>query len=417
MRLIARFLRRLRRQAGLTIVESMVAGLVLATGIGGGYSVFITSASTEADAERHAIGTQQAERAVEEMRGLDYEDLKLTQAPATPSGASDPNSAVEGTQLRAKPDLLEDLVLPGDDSPGDPSITPFETFQLDASNSPVTVDVYRFVSWRDEECPAIDLTELKDEADDVRDQLGTVNQQLELLGASSGELDDLVTDTNAALARRPLVAGLLSSLTSTLSPVVPGANELNAAVDQIRGPLADLEGPIEQLADSNLSGTADLCDLDTKTLRRLRNLRTVKLLVTELSDPLNDVRASVAAIDAKVHQIATASLLTLPTVVTTNLLTMPALNVDFANDRGEVLDALQTLKEDLTWGDDDLGEIAQEMSTELIAAIESLLNTENTTHNTKRLTVAVVLKTSKGSKPPVWVSSVVTDPDDGLLPE
>jgi hypothetical protein len=52
----------------------------------------------------------------------------------------------------------------------------------------------------------------------------------------------------------------------------------------------------------------------------------------------------------------------------------------------------------------------------LTASLDEIDATDHT-HNTKRLTVAVVLTPRNGSGPgkPVWATSVVSDPDEGLL--
>ena len=355
---------RARDERGFTLVESAVAGALIVIGILGGISVFDSSRRESATGERQELATLQAQAELERVRDVPYAELGLDPASAQrwqASGApGDPTARVgSGTPgtFQAGPDQAEDLVFATADGAG---IDPQSSFSLDAGDSTLDFDVYRFVSWRDEECP-------------VADASGVL-----------GPLDGL-TDTTTSLLGTLLGTGsvlneLLGPLFGILDPVVGDRlRDAEATLVGIRSDLAGLVAALEAVDE------IDPCDADVATLQEAEEtLAPVNPLLTELDSRINAYRADCVELLGVVVSCPGSS-----SSLWTNL------NAAITN----VQDAdLETALADLA---DSLGELAA----------------ADHTHNTKRVTVAVVLEPQNGSGPmkPVWATSVVSDASEGLL--
>ena len=157
--------RRLTRDAqdGFTIVEVVVAMLVLTAASTATFVVFTSSKSTSLTAQRHEVAIAQAQKALESLRTLSYEQVGLTKAPAIANRLeSDPNrlgyyasatttDASSFTVRSGSPGVTERLVLPDSDSDGavDPDPTSFSV-----GGAGISGKVYRYVAWRPESCGA-----------------------------------------------------------------------------------------------------------------------------------------------------------------------------------------------------------------------------------------------------------------------
>ena len=78
--------KRLGSEAGFTLIETLVAIIVLTVGILGTATVFSSADSTTVDSELQQIATDQAEKAIEQVRSLDYSQIGHTTTPVLPAG-------------------------------------------------------------------------------------------------------------------------------------------------------------------------------------------------------------------------------------------------------------------------------------------------------------------------------------------
>ena len=129
---------------GLTVVEVIVAGVILTIGSLGVLGMVDTAGRNTFRVEQSQLVNNVLQREMEEIRELPYEEIGLSAPPAEGSGENDPSSRVlgaasytnrNGTGL--KPFVFDGSVVPGP-----------ESFQIED----VTGSIYRYVVWDD--CPA-----------------------------------------------------------------------------------------------------------------------------------------------------------------------------------------------------------------------------------------------------------------------
>ncbi len=355
---------RAREESGFTLIESLVGGILLVIGILGGISVFDSSRRESASGERQQIAALQAQTELERFRDVPYSELELdpnaAQAWTSSAGPGDPTARVvtgPPPGFRSGPSQTEDLAYAAASGAG---IDPQSTYPLAMGDATIDADVYRFVSWKDEECPVTDLS-------------GLVGPLEVLADTSATQLDSI-------LAGGSILNNLLGPLFGVLNPVV--RNRLNDARDEltaIQAALADLVAAIEALNE------IDPCDADVEALNELQDtLGPLNPMLTELNSRLNAYHAGclkVLGVIVSCPGSASALYANLNATIT-NLE-----SADYEAAFDELIDSL------------------------------GALNSADHTHNTKRLTVAVVLEPRNGSGPltPVWATSVVSNPTEGLL--
>jgi prepilin-type N-terminal cleavage/methylation domain-containing protein len=164
-------------EAGFTMIEVMIAALVVAVGIAGLLGSFAAVTKGGLSAQRHQQLLAYGQREIERLRTLDYgTQMGLTSLPvqtgdgnvagdATPNTPSSPTYYVSGTGLKImarysdKTSGLATGVSPNPepmDGPGDAKLTDArvnpgpESFSAGAT----TGKIYRYVTWRSEHCPA-----------------------------------------------------------------------------------------------------------------------------------------------------------------------------------------------------------------------------------------------------------------------
>lgn len=356
-------------QRGMTVVEVMVAAMILLIGIVPTVKVFDDSRDQNATGERHEIALFQAEQALEEMRGLPYNRLLLA------AGAVDPGASgrvtADGASLRVREDLTETLVYPGTE--GVPTtnawVEPVSGVTIGPSEAPVDLTIHRFVTWRDEECRVADLSGLG------IDLPATVQGILTpLIGSVTGLLNNLlgiISNSDIQLLRTRLTA-----LQNALNANLTGLNSALAGISELD--LCDLDltllEEVQQLSQLNLGITADdgLVPLLNGLEGELDNLLN-NLCLPLVGCPLSTVNGDVVAVNAKLDEIFGAG----------------SGSIQFNNYLTGLIEGLAAL-------DDDLAD---------------------TERNTKRITVAVTVEERSGAGPyePVWASSVVRDTSAGLL--
>lgn len=83
--------RRLREEGGMTIIEALVAALVLSVGIGGMLGAFNGASKLSLTAERRASVSHLAQREIERLQAVPYEELSMISAPVKSSEEADPD--------------------------------------------------------------------------------------------------------------------------------------------------------------------------------------------------------------------------------------------------------------------------------------------------------------------------------------
>ena len=364
-----------RDERGFTLIEALIAIFVLLAGLLSAVGVFSDSRDQNATGERHEIALIQAEEAMEEMRGIPYAKLMLDAGAVDPTGGARVIGA--GADFRVRPDLDEKLVYYNTEGKdiSDAWISPTSTVSVGPAEAPLEMTIYRFVSWRDEECRVVDLS-----------QLG-----LNLPGAITSATTPL---TNVVNSITGTLLNLLSGTNSTaLNALKTRLNGLNSAFQSNLSAISAAVGGITEL---------DLCDIDLTVLGQLQQLGKLTPALGVLSSRLTTLNATLNNLLGSLCLPLIGCVLANSSQNTTvnNAITSvnQQLNCMFGSNSGQTefnayLDGIRTGLENLAAG---LGD---------------------TKKNTKRITVAVVVEPRNGVGPyePVWASSVVRDPSAALL--
>jgi hypothetical protein len=355
-------LSRVREEDGFSLIEAAVAGSLLLIAIIGGIGVFDSSRRESATGERQQVAALHAQAEIERMRDVPYSDLGIDPAEGwQPSLApGDPTNRVAGTTnvtFRAGESLTEDMAFFSENGKG---IDPYSSSPIEVAGVPLDLNVYRFISWRDEECPVADLSGL------------------------TGSMEGL-TDTTTGLLGTLLGGGsvlnqLLGPLLGILNPVI------GSQLDELEATLGGVEDEVTELIDAvNGLEEVDPCDADVETLNEMEGtIGPLNPLLTQLDTRLGAYRAGC-------------------TVVLGVVVSCPGTGSALWTSLNSTITSIES-------GD------FQSQIADLTTALDEL-ELDDHTHNTKRVTVAVVLDPRTGSGPskPVWATSFVSDPDEGLL--
>ncbi len=365
---------RARREEGFTLVEALIAGVVLVVGLLATLTVFNGSRNQEASAERDQTAVALASSELESARSLGYSGIGMSAAPPT-SGEGAVLDRVIGSQFRIRADVdgdgeqnIENMILGG-------SLPPVSTgVQVGGEG----FSVYRFVTWRDEECPLLELDPLGGGLNNAFELLDT--RQEGLLGALDGVSNwPLLNNILVGATLRALVNPLLGGIDSRIVDVLD--QNIDPAIDSLQGVLEN---------------GVDLCDVDLAAIEDLaEEMEALQAAVTTLNVALNNL-------DSALDGILTLNVVGVVTSLT---------NLINGTINGLVNTAENALDHNTATATDDLLTAIQ--STQ--ATVESLA--VDTDQNTKRITIAVVPEDDRagvGPFQPVWTSTVVTDPDEGL---
>lgn len=136
-------MRSLRDESGMTIVEAMVAALLLAIGGMATLQVLDVSARTTYRAEQSQVVVNQLQRELEELRTLGYEEVAMTSLPTAVADANDPRRRISGGRFAVNRNLTRPAELVVDSANGtiDPAPLRFES-------GDVTGEIFRFVVWQ-----------------------------------------------------------------------------------------------------------------------------------------------------------------------------------------------------------------------------------------------------------------------------
>ncbi len=137
-------------ESGFTVIEVLVAALILAIGIFAALNLLDVSARTTLSAERNQVAVNRAQREMEDLRGLDYDQVALTAAPATSTDPNNPGNRVSGATFETKDgdtSSYADLVINGQTGISNGTINPGPT---SFSTGQVSGKVYRYVVWQND---------------------------------------------------------------------------------------------------------------------------------------------------------------------------------------------------------------------------------------------------------------------------
>lgn len=136
-------------ESGFTIVEGMIAAMLLIVGVLGVFQVFDASARNTYRAEESQVVVNRLQAEIEQIKQLPYEQIALTAAPGHVGNSNDPRWRVQGSNyaIAANGTQLEPMVVNnGSTVTGgvvNPGPTPFTT-------GDVSGKIYRFVVWRND---------------------------------------------------------------------------------------------------------------------------------------------------------------------------------------------------------------------------------------------------------------------------
>lgn len=352
---------RLRDERGMTVVEVLVAAMLLLVAIVPTVKVFDDSRDQNATGEHHEIALLQAEQALEEMRGLPYSHLAMNAGPVDPGGGR-----VSSTSLRVRNDLTEPLVTYASEGMvvGNAWVDPVTQVTTGSDAAPVNLTVYRYVTWRDEECRLTDLS-----------GLGVPNMPTAITGVQSSittlingaltNLINLLTGTN-----KTLLSNLKTRLTALQTALTARSSQLNGALNGI--------------------SQVDLCDINSTALQNLQKLGSLSPSLTKLGGQLNTLNSLLCPVVCGLLSSQASSQVT---TVNNQLDCMFGAGTTTSSAFTTYLDGI-------------------------LSGLSGLAaDTYDTAKNTKRITVAVTIDTPAGVGPsaPVWATSVVRDPSAGLL--
>lgn len=145
---------RFKDEQAFTLVELLIAMALTAVGVAATLGVFGASGRTTVISQNTEVGAQQAQAELDRLSKLRYGELAMTSTPSNSTDPKNPNSRVSGSNFTIKAGLAEPFVTTaGDGSTAkvDPGPTNFAVGQ---NGSTITGKIYRYVTWRDENCPA-----------------------------------------------------------------------------------------------------------------------------------------------------------------------------------------------------------------------------------------------------------------------
>ena len=144
---------RLRHESGFTLIEVLVAALVLSVGVAATMRVFGASGRTTLRAQAQEVAVQQAQAELERAAGVPYPALALTASAPFSSDPRNPGYRVSGTSFTVRAGLTEPLVT----TPGQGAVAAIEpgpqAFAVGTGGATISGKIYRYVTWRDENCP------------------------------------------------------------------------------------------------------------------------------------------------------------------------------------------------------------------------------------------------------------------------
>ena len=194
---------RIRDERGFTMVETLVAALVLTIGILGGVTVFSSAGKESASGERQEVAAQLAQAELERLRDTPYSKLAIEPGqtwtasgqPGDPTGRINVAARTFNTGTAAGQEKLVDGTAAGT------GVLPYTTTTVSSAGASMTARVYRFVSWHDEDCPVLELGNLTGSLNGVttpvQSLVGTLLGPSGILNSLLGPLFNLLNPVSA----------------------------------------------------------------------------------------------------------------------------------------------------------------------------------------------------------------------------
>lgn len=158
--------RLLRDQRGFSIIETTTSGLLIIVGVLGTFMALDAGARTTHDAQRTEQAAAVAQREVERLKALPYDELGMATmpTPSTTGDVRDPNRWVEGTKLVLADryrDAASTRVGPGAEELVSGGTVASGANSFDSGGTRGTI--HRYVTWRDDACAANGCTGAQDQ--------------------------------------------------------------------------------------------------------------------------------------------------------------------------------------------------------------------------------------------------------------
>jgi len=413
-------------ESGFALIEILVAALILVIGIVGAMGGFIDSSKATQTAQRQDTASALATQAIEQVRNLPYASQAVDAAYPAPPTPPGPLGSISGSNFTTQDAQTEPLVAAVGTSGIDPvSYLDVETGVPQSSCATVAsghqcATIYRFVSWRKETCPTINLSTILGTAatpGSLRNQITTLSTTVTNLSTSiATDQRNPVTGSVAAL-----LGGLLGSVTSTVNALDTSLSGVSTAIAPaqaaLSGPLATLQTAIAALPAGSLTAL-DLCSLPNLNLDSLAALSTA---LTAAQAVLGSSSLSAALADANTELTAIENLNLVQIV--NGLVT--TINGALSTDTSTIITATTAINAAFASFVNEFGSVKSlsQIATDAVTNVQALATwiTNNSAANgqqTKRITVAVVLNNANsevGVRQPVWMSSVSTDSTTGLF--
>lgn len=374
--------RRLAQERGFGLVEVLVAGFILVVGIGGGVLTFVTSQKNSVTAERNATATAVASQALENAAAMPYTAVgtDLTSVTQPLNDPNDTTKTILSSGLLTTREGKSETIVPG-------TLPALSDVTVTEGGRTATYQVYRFVSWRDEECPLVSRMNLKSLRDDVM--------------GMRADLDTLANDGNTLNKVFDFLG--LGSLKDQTGYIRTTIHRLRDDADAVVLAIGALSGQ----PDGMVNETIDLCDIPPGTaMPDLSGIAATRALLATLNTHMDKLQAEAQALLNK-------------GVLCTLLCQDPyrtAMRQAYGTIMGTVPDAPAAPAS--TDGVDNEIETVLAAQTVEIKNLKNLALLPDTKQNTKRVTVGVVNPIERdgtGPRKVVWMTTVLTDPKDGLL--
>lgn len=398
---------RLAGQAGFGLIEAIVATLLVAVGALALFGVFDSSSKAATATNREEVAANQAERQIEWVRTLAYKEVWMASVPSPGAGGSaNPLSRVTNSGVNAqysvggdtsrKEELVSPATTTGAQRTGSgiaPGPTAFSV--ATGSGQQITGKIYTFVSWRDEECPLVNLGPLQSSVDSINSSL-------------NANLSGLLNQLNGIIGQ---VNSLSNQATGTLRNNITGQNGLLNLVTTVNTQLDTLTASSGYT--NLLNGGIDLCDIgNVGALEAIQDIRNITNAIAQLPTDVTSTSGVASTVSGLLGGLGgllgslvcpppplLAGLLGPTCTALTNLNTSSGIFNSHIGGAGGINASLTSLSNDIT-------------------TLTNLLANANVTRNTKRVSVAVTIDSTRSDiapQQPIWLSTVVTDSTEGLL--
>ena len=137
-------------EAGLTMIEVLVASVVLVLGAGATFGVLGAATKNAQRAKASQVALDLAQEELERLHSIPYEDLAVNPMPTATSNPQDPNSRISGNLFalkRGNPNQAYFPVVVDEETGVSPES---DFFTGDSEKGGITGTLYRYVVWRND---------------------------------------------------------------------------------------------------------------------------------------------------------------------------------------------------------------------------------------------------------------------------